>query len=200
MIVNNIHFYSYKWLFAHIGSNTRLLTVSQASDAINIQCNILNLHGLSSNQWTVYVSETWQEPCYFVALSAKRDMHDTHDAHDTQHIRFTNKLNQTKSIGLAPGSRRQHPWASNLKIFAQQNMSQTKCTASTMAPGSCPTKQSTGSALERKSSRILFMLTSPRYLDQPRNSATFVTSNRACLLKSRTCRLLGPSNRTQVGN
>ena len=39
-----------KRLFAHIGSNTRLLMASQASEAIETQCMMADLLGSSSNQ------------------------------------------------------------------------------------------------------------------------------------------------------
>jgi len=81
-------------LFAHIGSNTRLLTASQASDAIQTQRTMAVSHGLSSSQWTAGGSETSQESSNFTALPAT---HDTHDMHD---FSFTDKIDKAEPIRL----------------------------------------------------------------------------------------------------
>ena len=79
-------------LFAHIGSNTRLLTASQASEAIEAQCTMAYSLGLSSNQWTAGGSVTSLESSDFTALPAT---HDTHDMHD---VSFTDKIYKAESI------------------------------------------------------------------------------------------------------
>jgi len=79
-------------LFAHIGSNTQLLTASQASEAIETQHTMAELLGSSSNQWTAGSSETSQESSDFTALPAMHDMHDTHD------VSFTNKIDKAESF------------------------------------------------------------------------------------------------------
>jgi len=79
-------------LFAHIGSNTRLLTASQASEAIETQHKMADSLGSSSNQWTAGGSETSQESSDFTALPATHDTPDTHD------VSFTDKIDQAESI------------------------------------------------------------------------------------------------------
>jgi len=79
-------------LFAHIGSNTRLLTALQASEAIETQRRMADSLGSSSNQWTAGGSETSQESSDFTALPA------THDTHYTHNVSFTDKIDKTESI------------------------------------------------------------------------------------------------------
>jgi hypothetical protein len=79
-------------LFAHIGSNTRHLTASQASEAIETQRTMADSLGLSSNQWTAGGSEISHESSDFTALPATHDTHDTHD------VSFTDKIDKAASI------------------------------------------------------------------------------------------------------
>jgi hypothetical protein len=79
-------------LFAHIGRNTRLLTASQASKAIETQRTIADSPGATSNQWNAGGSETSHESSDFTALPA---MHDTHDTHD---VSFNDKIDKAESI------------------------------------------------------------------------------------------------------
>jgi hypothetical protein len=77
-------------LFAHIGVNTRLLTASQASEAIKTQRTMADTLRSSSNQWTAGGLETSQESSDFTALPA------THDTHDTHNVSFTDNIDKAK--------------------------------------------------------------------------------------------------------
>jgi hypothetical protein len=79
-------------IFSHIGSNTRLLTASQASEAIKTQCTMADSLRLSSNQWTAGGSETSPESSDFRAFPA------THDRHNTNDVTFTDKIYKAESI------------------------------------------------------------------------------------------------------
>jgi len=84
-----------KRLFAHIGSNSRLLTASPASEAIETQHTIADSLGLSSNQWTAGGSEVSHGSSDFAALPA---MHNTHNTHNTHDVSFTDKIDKAESI------------------------------------------------------------------------------------------------------
>jgi len=84
-------------LSAHIGSNTQLLTASQASEAIEIH-TMADLLGLSSNQWTAGHLETSHESSDFSAHPATSNTHNTHDAHDVQHVSFTDTIDKAESM------------------------------------------------------------------------------------------------------
>jgi hypothetical protein len=79
-------------LFAHIGSNTRLLTESQGSEEIESERTMGDSLGLCSNQSTASGSETSQESSDITALPAK------HDTHDTQDVSFTDTIDKAESI------------------------------------------------------------------------------------------------------
>jgi len=94
-------------LFAHIGNNTRLLTVSPASEVIETQQTMADLVCLSSNQWTADGLEPSQESSDFAARSASHDMHYTynthnthnmHNMHNTHDVSFTGKIYKAESI------------------------------------------------------------------------------------------------------
>jgi len=95
-------------LFAHIGSNTRLLTVSQASEAIETQRTMPDSLGSSSNHWTAGGSETSQKTSDFTALPAMHDMHDMQDVSFTdkidkaESIRFTSRFKTSTTAGFQP--------------------------------------------------------------------------------------------------
>ena len=84
-------------LFAHLGSNTWLLTGSQASQAIETQRTMPDWLGLSSNQWTAGSSEALHESSDLAGLAATNDMHDTQD------VRFTDKIDKAESIRFRSG-------------------------------------------------------------------------------------------------
>jgi len=107
-------------LFAHVGSNTRILTASQASEVIETRNTIADSHGITSNQATAGGSETSQESSDFVALPA------THNMHDMQDVVLRTKSTEASQLGLASGLRPKPLRASNLQNFAQQNTSQTE--------------------------------------------------------------------------
>jgi hypothetical protein len=115
-----------KRLFAHIGSNTQLLTVSQASEAIDLQRTMADLLGLSLNQWTAGGSETLHESSDFTALPTTHNTHGTHYIHDTQDVSFTDQINKAESIRFSRRFKTSATAASNLQSFAQQNTSQTE--------------------------------------------------------------------------
>ena len=79
-------------LFGHIGSNTRFLTASQASEAIKTQCMMADSLGASSTQWTAGGPEASQKSSDFAAHPTLHDMHDTHN------VSFTNKIGNSESI------------------------------------------------------------------------------------------------------
>jgi hypothetical protein len=93
-------------LFAHIGSNTRLLTASQASEVIEIQRMMADSLGLSSNQWTAGGSQTSHESSDLTALPSTHDTHYTHDVSSTdkfdtaESIRFSSRFKTSTTAGF----------------------------------------------------------------------------------------------------
>ena len=128
-----------KRLFAHIGSNTRLLTASPASEATKTQRTMADLLGLSSNKCTAGGSETSHGSSDFAALPAMHDTHDTHDTHDkhdthdtqdthdvsftdtidkAESIRFSSRFKTSTTVGFQPTEHRTTEYISNqMKII-----------------------------------------------------------------------------------
>jgi len=111
-------------LFAHIGSNTRLLTASQASEAIEIQRTMEDSLGSSLNLWNAGSSETSQESSDFMALPAMHDTHDTHNVSFTykidkaESIRFSSRFKTSITAGLQPTELRTTEYITNrMKII-----------------------------------------------------------------------------------
>jgi len=85
-------------LFAHIGSNTGLLTASQPSEVIETQRTMANLLGISSNQWPAGGSETSHKSSDCVVLRAMHDPYDTRDTCDPQDVSLIVNIDKAKSI------------------------------------------------------------------------------------------------------
>jgi hypothetical protein len=78
--------------FAHMSINTRLLTASQSSEAIEKLCTRADLLDLSSNQWNASSSETLHVSSDFATIPT------THNVPDPQDVSFSNRINQVESI------------------------------------------------------------------------------------------------------
>jgi hypothetical protein len=181
-------------LFAHIGSNTRLLTASKASEAIQTQRTMAHSLGLSSNQWTAGGSETSDESSDFTALPATHDMHDTHDVSLTdkidkaETIRFCSRFKTSTTAGFQPTELRTTEYITNrMKIIDH-------------GPGVVSDQAINWIRSTEDVHLGSLMLTNPRALNKPRKSRRFATSTRAWPLKSRTWRPLSPSETAQARN
>jgi len=89
-------------LFAHIGSNTRLLMASQASEAIETQRTMPDSLGISSKQWTAGGSETSQESSDFTARPATHDVSFTDKIDKAESIRFSSRFKTSTTAGFQP--------------------------------------------------------------------------------------------------
>jgi len=89
----------------HIGSNTRLLAVSQASKAIERPHMMADLLGFSSNQWNASSLETSHESFDSIALPAKYNIHDMHNEHKVKDASVTNTSTTPSQWSSAAGVR-----------------------------------------------------------------------------------------------
>ena len=187
-------------LFAHIGSNTRILTASKASEATTTQRTMATVLGVSCNLWTAGDSETSHECSDFAALPAMHDMHDTHGAHDVEDVSFTDHIDQGERIrfssrfktsttgGFQPTEHRTTEYVTNQmkvihngpRLLSDQPINWIKATEDIQLE---ITNTNRSEALNKQ-----------------RNLPIFATSTRAWLLLLRAWRLLSPSTTAQAGS
>ena len=110
--------------FANIGSNTRLLTVSQASEAIKTERPMAVSLGPDSDEWTDGSSEALQENSDFAALPAIHDTNNTHNVSLTdkintaESIRFSSRFETSTTAGFQPTELRTMEYITNqMKII-----------------------------------------------------------------------------------